>query len=575
MSRKDWAVAAAWAVLVAWTGSAHATLIEETVTFETQQTQSMWSSGNAGGSILVEQFLGARWGTYSDPTTFLNLFNIPPVADHYTLGGFVGGQTNNACIGAETSLGCVGFRTDINTTTGVEVQLTTSGRIGVFAGAELSAGGIDVTLPVDAMITLPDQVVAGQYFDVSTSSQTLSTGASITATAPTFRAFVDGVFDTENTIYGKGCIVGQCADDTLNIDVNLGRFNILEVDTSQENPWSIFGYEVPGLPVLELTKRAASPLDPDGIDQTPGGPNFNPILVQAEARGLTDAEGGTVSDNKLVLNASSEILSIDVELLGIVESLFPIVPGVGILSNRYDFVDTEPLPTVSVAYDIASVSVGPVLKVNQSFNLDPKPAVRLQFDTPVTALEMVQVGTRQVKVGESCSFVVFCTDIFETQPVFGLRDVVHSDGVVEVLLGDTAHLKFDQGVGQLVERTYFLQDSTFNTTTALGLDFNALAKFGCVDITGLGEGCLVSGQIQKEIGALNVSSRQFALQGFNEVSFADLYRFNDDVAGGGSDGTVSVPEPGTFLLLLSGLLGLGLMGSFKRPECLHRAECSG
>jgi hypothetical protein len=535
--------------------SGQAELISDTVEFETQD-QSMWSEGGSS-SVLIEQFLGTRWGQYRETgdNPLADLLGFSPTPQTYQLGGFVGGA--NTCVGVDTYFGCAGFRAD--TTTGASLELTTSGRIGVFVGAELFGGGVDVTLPVNATIGLPNQVTAGEFFTVTTSGETLAQGAEISANAPSFRAYIDGVFDTENHFFGEACALGSCVDGEFDVDINLGRFDLVEVDSSMADPWTVLGLNLPGVPLAKLTKRAPSPTNPDGIDETPPidptpEPLKPPVLLEVEISGLQDKTGGTLQNGSLGLTADHDVFDAKLSLTGFAETFLRPPGSPAILKNKITLVPApDPIPDLGVTYTIANVEVGPVLSLRQNFDLTPVAAVRLQFDVPVTRMELVQIGTQQVKVGEDCFLGFFCTDIFEEQPIFAMQPVTHFDGVIEILLGENATLAFNHGIGELVNRTYVMTDSTLRNTTSLLGRLEATAEFGCLEVPGIGDGCIFDQTWPTGNISLGSSARAFRIGGFNEVEIGGVFGFNGPAP-------ATVPEPGTWILFLLGLAAI-LSGS--------------
>ena len=558
-------------LLLLITTPARAVLFTDTVLLETSN-QSMWSQGPST-DIRLEQFLGLSWGTYRPHTNFLG-FPIAPKPEELSFGGFVGGESNNVCIGIDGPLGCAGFRTDIDTTTGLKATLLSSGQVGPLVGLTLRGGSIDVKLPVMGTVALPDQITAGELFRVTTTGATQAEDASITAKAPSFNAFVDGVFNTENHFSGEGCVLGECAEGSFDADLNLGRFSLLEVDSSKESPWSIFGVEIPGVDFIgKITKRAPTPTNPDGIDETPPvdpNPLKPPILLEAELHGLVDKTGGVVTGNQLAFQTNHDVLEAQLSLTGLLETLFPIAAGVGVLKNRITLVD-NPISSsgdIKLSYTIANVSVGPVLGLQQEFDLDPTPAVRLQFDKPVTRMEQVQIGTNFRCDG--VSILGSCLGTLIPEPIFALRPVTHDDGIVEIVLGEYADLSFDAGIGQLLDRTYFLSDPSFSNNTSLTLAAEGRAEFLCLGLTGIGEGCLYEGALRSDSLSLSALDEMFTLDGFNEVKIEEVHQFNG--AGGGT-GTVPppAPEPGALALMLLGGLGFVVVRA-KRPSSCRNSH---
>ena len=122
---------------------AQALVFTENLLFESTN-QSMWSEGG-GVDWGVEIFSGTKWGTYAG--------NSP----------------------VDKSIGI-----DVGAAASVRGGFQSSGEVGIMSWANASGGSIDISLPTQATVLLPDSVRENHYFKVSTSSSIQST-ADITA----------------------------------------------------------------------------------------------------------------------------------------------------------------------------------------------------------------------------------------------------------------------------------------------------------------------------------------------------------------------------------------------------------
>ena len=163
-------------------------------------------------------------------------------------------------------------------------------------------------------------------------------------------------------------------------------------------------------------------------------------------------------------------------------------------------------------------------------------------------------------------------DVIELQPIFAMQPITHDDGIIEILLGENAQLSFNDGIGQLVDRTYFMSDSIFSNKTALTIALEATAEFGCIELPLFGGGCIVEESIRSAPGTLASRNRTFSMGGFNEVNFAEIFRFTDPggtTDPGGNPPSITLPEPGTLFLLLFGFLVVA-----STPACRRKCGSS-
>lgn len=164
--------------------------------------------------------------------------------------------------------------------------------------------------------------------------------------------------------------------------------------------------------------------------------------------------------------------------------------------------------------------------MQQDFNLDPNLAVRLAFDKPVTRLERTKDGWGPV---------TYWVD-------------EDKEGEIEILLGDEADLMFGDGFGNLLRMEYLLRDPGFSNQTFATIDPALQVQFLCASFTGPGNLCLCDETFQTEgLWAMDVYDNSWTMAGFNEIK--------KEMRGLGP--TEAVPEPGTLLMVLSGLWLLG------------------
>lgn len=485
--------------------------------------QSMWQEG-AAASWKGEYDLSAKWGTYN------------------------GDEAASASVGFSE----LGFS--------ARVGASSSGQIGIVPWAEASGGGLDITVPMDATLTLPDIIEAGSTFTISTAG-TIQSGAKITTDAPTFKAGIDGLFDLENRLYASastpvGCGtfgLSSCSwSGGIDLNLNLGRFDLFGIDLSSEDALNIFGLDVP-LPGYgrEFYIRAPSPENPDGVDDeiTPEINQARPIIGDLMITPLQDFSGGSVHDNSLSLTTNQAVIDAQVSLTGLIEA-GGTGANVALLRNEITLLKT-PVKDIKARWTLADVSVGLSLGMQQDFDFDSETKVRLQFDKPVTQMVQKQV----VVYKEVCSALDICLPF----PTIETRVVPerHEDGIVEITLGSDVELMFDDedGVGNLIDRTYFLDNANFTNDTYATIDPALQVQALCASVPIAGSFCAYDETFQTT-GLLRIGlySNTWSMGGFNTVNFAETITYNNG----------AVPEPSTLFLLAIGIIGIAGFTARKR-----------
>lgn len=497
----------------------HALVITDSLLFETSN-QSMWSEGRAA-EWSAETFLGTKWGTYA------------------------GDSPIDKSIGLD--VGAASVRAGIKT----------SGEIGLVPWASASGGGVSIALPTQVAISLPDEVKKNSYFKVSTSSS-LKPESHIVATAPNFKAGIDGRFNMDNRLYGEAATFVGCGTLGLSscewgggVDADLyaGRFSLLGFDTTETNPLRIFGLGVPGGIQFDhqylIHKGPPYIYDADSQTILPTAILGNIIL-----HNLEDKTGGVLDGDQLSLSTYQGIFESKLSITGILETiLFPGTPG---LLRHERMIYENSIKDIYAGYTLADVSAGPIFGMQQDFNLDPNLAVRMEFDNSVTRLEWLQVGSHielQDIVKTICVPLVGCFDIKIGEKEVEVADydwvpVTYSDGIIEILLGEEVDLMFGDGFANLLSLEYFLDDPEFRNQTYATIDPALQVQLLCGRFTGLGELCAYNETFQTEgLAKMEVYSNDWIMSGFNSIEI--------DMEGKGP--TESITEPRPMLLVLFGL----------------------
>ncbi len=273
-----------------------------------------------------------------------------------------------------------------------------------------------------------------------------------------------------------------------------------------------------------------------------------PIVGHVTVHGLEDESGGVVEEGRLSLTSRQDLLEAKLSITGVLETL---IGSPGVLRNDVVVFENR-IKDIEAGYTLADISTGPLLGMQQEFDLDPNPAVRLEFDRPVTRLEWRRTGTHlevQKIVEPLCLPLVGCTEVVmgerEVEVVdYGWVPVTYEDGVIEMLLGEEADLMFANGFAELLGVEYFLRDPLFRNETYAVIDPALQIQLLCASFTGLGQTCLFDETYRTEgLFTLPAYTGEWVMQGFQTTRI--------DMHGGGP--SEAVPEPPVLLLLVWGL----------------------
>jgi hypothetical protein len=278
-----------------------------------------------------------------------------------------------------------------------------------------------------------------------------------------------------------------------------------------------FGCTTAGGTIIDVNKTielAAINRDNDGALRVLGvdvplETSVGPVDVEAHVPNLQTT--GTIVGNDLQSTGAQDLLELGVDVPQLVANA--IIPGSGYaLSGDFGFLD----------YSVFSSSIGPTLGMAQNFLFDATPMVQLAFSSPVQQIigGVAQAATTSIsfKLGQSID-VTSDFDNLEIVPFYFLQNTLR------VITSATARLD-------------------------ASVDFLSLSADMPFGLSDLSLGPVFAANWSSPSATFTVDDRQFAM------NFAQVQ--------GGSMNVTATPEPGTMLLVGTGLLAIALVTYRRR-----------
>lgn len=418
---------------------------------------------------------------------------------------------------------------EVDTRTGVAVEGTSDGRVGLEFGIEIGSGSVDATVSYEATLDIPDTTVLAKTTAINFNPDSVLAGTNTLNTEFASLALsADAIFELSGSVTGEACVIAAgCKTGSTPFDID-ATAPILSFNEDGEGGVlllgqkpSVFGFpdEANGFPFT--------------IDAGVSGLATATLhLPQPDASGGLDATTGT-----LKASAQDDLVDLSVD----VDAAVSLAVTGGITSDAFGF--SVPIGNVgSVGYDIIDVNIGPSIDLRQDFELDPTLFVQLVFDKAVmVAGELV---TELISAWDLLPDIFFLDDVTTVTPTF----------FVDADLRNETLLDFDLD---------FMIDLLQINFDLLGFD----RQFGI--------GNILDGSIDL-FRSPDLFDNLFSLQGFNlqvgesfVIDFLDGSRAPQDFAAKSAVNPIekvklaSVPEPGLFALFLVGLCGIAALR--RRP----------
>ncbi|MGH7390144.1 MAG: PEP-CTERM sorting domain-containing protein [Candidatus Rokuibacteriota bacterium] len=475
--------------------------------------QSMWGSGQAA-QLEASFFLGTTWsesasiGGIAGGVVETTTIPVPHVVlpSGWECHGFLctGGHFHNP--GGIVIVNIPG--PDIDTRTGAEVDVSTTGRVGFNFGARMDSGSVDATVQFNAQAILPDpqSIAAGTFFNLNPSS--LLAAGQLNTNFPEVSAKLEAVLGAQASFLGQACFIALgCGTGSTTVGfpdqtLELISFN----DTDSPGQIKILG--ALDLALFQFGEPISIP---------------NPVNPLGEIGNVTihvpdiNAVGG-VAGNTLTASGMDDFLDLRVDIDGLILGAFGL-PGLGIQLDVGIF---------GISGDLLDVELGPTMKIVQDFELTPTLMVDLQFDRPVLVDGLAAPATS-------------LTSSWNALPNIALLDtetLVSPRFFLSTLFGNETFLGVD-GVFTLEA----LKASLALTAFGLSADLGQLGPLFALEQRG------------NLFNSPALFNQQFALDGFNAI-VGDSFLLTT---------MSSVPQPGSLILLGAGVVAFRFMVRRRRP----------
>jgi hypothetical protein len=377
----------------------------------------------------------------------------------------------------------------IDTRTGFEGGLSTSGSIGIFSNFGANGGTVDADFEYSVSLSYPNQVIAGEFFSLNPASSL--NAKDMTTFFPQLTGKVTSSFKTRITGFSKVCGIFNeggtgcttTSEDWVNVDIDP---EILEMNTSNLPPdtASLFGlddlaFDATRLRVFLDLGETGPTLSLPGFPRPLLAINVGDVTLDAPSTDLGNS--ASFENGKLVSSSHlTNIVALNVDN-DARATMAGVLPPLGAVSN---------IGPLTFRGDVVDIGYGLTIDMNQDFELTPTLMVRLDFDGPVLVRDYEQPGIRAI------------TSI--VSPFGQLPDIALIDNQkVHVSPTFFMQAEFDNNSEMIFNLTVF-RDILNGTVTMLGLELAA--------------DCITCGQENlAEFGKITLFDNSFDLGGFNEI----------------------------------------------------------
>jgi len=510
--------------------------------------QSIWGTGNA--SVLQDTiFLGKGWNGDATIGAIIGSANtqIFPGTSEVTTTVWEPRLLNGCGCWKEVTLIPGLDPVVVDTRSGAQLNVNSSGRIGIELGYSLDAGSINSAAAFQVTADIPEMVGASQFFSIGPTN-TFSKGT-IATQAPQAEAWISGILEMSGTVSAQVCAFtlgcaasGPVALPALDVDqrilsIDPGGLKILDGLGDDDGPLA----EVPILDGDALTLSAGIavtgvgiqlsddlPLTRDLINTMPAG-SIEIDLATLEVN-VPDVEAGPgeIADGMIAATGRDDILTLHADLDGLATLAsaaagFPFPLGLNL-----DLIDTSVFK-FGASIDVLDVDAGPVLGLRQDFELVPTLMVDFKFSAPV-------------QIAGSDGFHSSWSGEWAELPQFAISE----NTLFSPTFWVDAVLRNNTGLDLGLTGTWKIYDFGLSAEVA-GKEILSVDPPSLNELLGLGSDLFETDKL-----FFSIFDEEFALGGFDSIS---AQAFLVTIADGSS-----VPEPRVLALMTAGLCGLLLLG---------------
>tara|TARA_R110000744_G_scaffold117745_1_gene220115 strand:+ start:9277 stop:11172 length:1896 start_codon:yes stop_codon:yes gene_type:complete len=442
-----------------------------------------------------------------------------------------------------------------DTRTGAELEITSSGKIGLELGYTIDSGSIDSSVNFSALIDIPDVILSSGVVDLNTSS-TFDSGTIFTQ-SPQIQASINAIMELSGAIDATACAIA--------LGCTTGSTSLPSVSMNQ----SVFSIDPNSIKFLDGILPGDKPLAELPLAKTTfslsGGATFAPPAVgfKVTAHGVTVmntlpptpaitadlasvklelpdiSTSGNKSVASIVSGGRDDILTAHLDLDGVAT----FAAGLPALGAKLDLIDAGGIK-LQASLDLMDVDAGPVLGVTQDFEIIPTLMVDLNFSNAIEILGLSGMHTSWSGLwGNLPSFSLLETTTF--MPEFWIDAMLKNDFGLDLGLTGTMDLMKLGATG-----------------SAGGI---SLLNFGPISLNSILD---ISNELfSTEKFGISIYDDMFAFGGFNRIMGQEFTLFVDERNVGKL--VSQVDEPTTLILFLFGLLWVIYHRKIKANMRLH------
>jgi len=318
---------------------------------------------------------------------------------------------------------------EVDTRTGVALDATSDGRVGLELGVAIDSGSVDASLDYAAILELPDIAGLDRSNPISLNPSSVLAGSSALETSfSSLELSVDAIMELSGSVGAEACAIGAgCVTGASPFDID-ERAPIVSLNEDGAGGVLLFGQTPSDLGVSN-PNADGFPFSYDIANLATGTLH----LPQPDAIGGLDASG-----ERLTATGQDDLFDLFLD----VDNAIATAAGVpGLFGSSFD------LPFGSAGFDIIDVQMGPTVDLKQDFELDPTLFVSLAFDQAVEIAG--ELTNTLVSAWDLLPGITFLADVTRVTPTFFVQADLMNRTLLDFdleLLIDLLQVSFDFGI---------------------------------------------------------------------------------------------------------------------------------